>query len=161
MDVQFSNNSTSENSTNLSYLWNFGLGKNEGTSPEENPMHTYNDSSIYHVQLIATDSYNCKDTLVETLIVIPLIKVWLPDVFTPNNDGHNDLLIIRGPMSKLHFEIYNQWGFSVFSTDDQSVGWDGKYKGVEQPEGNYIWRITGTTLDGRDVHEHGVTMLIR
>ena len=168
MEVQFNNNSVSVNSTALSYQWDFGLGKKEGVSMLENPMHIYTDSSIYHVQLIATDTYSCKDTIVQILIVIPLIKVWVPTAFTPNNDGPNDLLKVRGPMSKMNFEVFNQWGKCVYTyssesqkTYDPNAGWDGKYKGVEQPEGNYVWRLSGTSIDGRDVQMQGVTLLIR
>ncbi len=89
------------------------------------------------------------------------LTLWLPDVFTPNNDGKNDQFYVRGPVKTMNLEVYNQWGFLVFKSEKQTDGWDGKHKGVEQPEGNYVWILIATTTDEQNTTKRGVINLVR
>ncbi len=160
MEVNFTNNSIAYSSSDkMRYIWDFGDKNN--LSIVENPTHIFRDSGVYNIQLIATDNYNCKDTASKTLIVLHLLKLWVPDAFTPNHDSKNDLLFVRGPAKYIHFEIYNQWGYKIYFSDNQTEGWDGTYKGIEQPEGNYVWRLNGQTIDGKNVQIQGITTLVR
>lgn len=70
-------------------------------------------------------------------------SVFVPDVFTPNNDGVNDLLeMYLSNVAAFEFIVYNRWGSAVFVSRDPTVKWDGKFKGVASPEGVYTWSIT-------------------
>lgn len=58
--------------------------------------------------------------------------VYVPNAFTPNGDGENDIMFVRGRnITELYFAIYNRWGELVFETKDKSIGWDGVYKGMK------------------------------
>ena len=67
----------------------------------------------------------------------------MPNVFTPNGDGKND--VFRVPpslgLSIQYFRIYNRWGESVFFTSDAGTGWDGNFHGQPQSGGSYIWEM--------------------
>ncbi len=89
--------------------------------------------------------------------------IWVPRVFTPNNDGRNDIIrpIITAPIKFGYFSIYNRWGNLLFSTADPNKGWDGRFKGVIQPNETYIWIITGTDSNNHAVKRRGMFSLVR
>ncbi len=86
----------------------------------------------------------------------------MPNAFTPNGDGLNDVFRIpRDVTLKLkQFCIYNQWGQLVFTTDNVSSGWDGTFKGEQQNAGIYVYYIKGSNSEG-DVFFKGSFVLIR
>ena len=83
---------------------------------------------------------------VDTLIVVvkecpPNIEdlIFVPNAFSPNNDGKNDVFKIHGlNIYHVKMEIYNRWGEKIFSESGNHVGWDGKFQNQEVPEGVYI-----------------------
>ena len=87
----------------------------------------------------------------------------IPDAFSPNNDGQNDILtIIDYDIKSLsYFRVYNRWGQILFETNDISSGWDGNYKGEPQDIGTYIYLIVGYSNDGEKVIKKGDVTLIR
>ena len=88
--------------------------------------------------------------------------VFIPNAFSPNGDGLNDVLKVYGYIIKsVHFMIFNQWGEKVFETNTQSKGWDGMYKGKEQPSGVYIYVCRLQLTDGTVVDKKGAINLIR
>ncbi len=159
MKVNFTNLSTTNIQDNtMKTFWTFDEGS---FSNEINPTYSFSDTGKYEIKLKVTNADGCSDQKIYPLIVLKQLKIWLPDAFTPNKDSRNDFLWVRGPVNTLHFEIFNQWGFKIFETDNQVEGWDGTYKGVEQPEGNYIWKLRAVTLDGISIFDHGNIFLIR
>ncbi|PSL47532.1 gliding motility-associated-like protein [Chitinophaga niastensis] len=88
--------------------------------------------------------------------------VYIPNTFTPNNDGKNDVLLVYGYIIKdLHMAIFDQWGEKVFESNSQTTGWDGIYKGKALPSGVYIYVCHLTLTDGTKVEKKGVINLIR
>ena len=87
--------------------------------------------------------------------------LWFPQAFTPNNDCNNDVFYVKGPIKTMKLKIYNQSGKKGFESVKQEDGWDGKYQGVEQPEGNYIWKLNAITTDELPVEQQGEVLLIR
>lgn len=88
--------------------------------------------------------------------------VFIPNAFSPNGDGLNDVLKVYGYIIKsVHFMIFNQWGEKVFETNTQSRGWDGMYKGKAQPSGVYIYVCRLQLTDGTVVDKKGAINLIR
>ncbi len=79
----------------------------------------------------------------------------VPNAFTPNGDGLNDLFkpIIRCPTVTYLLRIYNRWGQRVFETADAGAGWDGRFEGEAQPSDLYVW-----TVEISDVQEEGVVL---
>ncbi len=70
------------------------------------------------------------------------INVYLPNAFTPNDDGLNDEFKVRGDsLGDFELKIYNRWGEQVYKTTDPQEGWDGTHKGEIAPQGTYIWML--------------------
>ena len=88
--------------------------------------------------------------------------VYLPNAFTPNGDGNNDVFLVRGKgIETLSVSIYNRWGNKVFETEDEIRGWDGTYKGSEQNSGVFVFIVQGTFVNGKAFKESGDVELIR
>ncbi len=89
--------------------------------------------------------------------------VWVPKVFTPNGDGTNDIIrpIINGSFQFQFFSIYNRWGNQLFNSIDVNRGWDGRLKGVLQPNETYLWIIGGTDRNNARVQKRGMLTLVR
>uniref|UniRef100_UPI0025BA997D T9SS type B sorting domain-containing protein n=1 Tax=Chitinophaga sp. CB10 TaxID=1891659 RepID=UPI0025BA997D len=71
-------------------------------------------------------------------------KPELPNAFSPNGDGRNDVFrpVVRGPMYEYELRIFNRWGELIFMSSDQHRGWDGKHRGVPVEVGTYVWWLT-------------------
>jgi gliding motility-associated-like protein len=97
------------------------------------------------------------------ITVKPLNKdIFVPNVFSPNGDGKNDILYIYGNyIQKVEMRIFNQWGEQVDIITTQSKGWDGKHQGKPQPVGVYVYGLEATMTDGRKVRLKGNITLIR
>ncbi len=159
-DTRFYNYSESRNENeSMDYTWVFG--NNEGTSNEKFPIYEFKDTGKYDVTLVVTNTDRCSDTVSKSVKVLSMMTPWIPDAFTPNNDSHNDLLFVRGPVKQFSFDVYNQFGYIVYHSTDQTQGWDGKYKGTDQQEGNYTWTLQATTNNGRPINIQGSVVLLR
>jgi gliding motility-associated-like protein len=123
------------------------------------PNYTVRQAGQYTV----TASNNC-GTVSQTITVRNAIcGLNLPNAFTPNNDGLNDLFRVKYPQFIRTFDmkIYDRWGQLVFHANDPLTGWDGNFKNTKLPSGNYIWNITISDLDGNFSRKTGTVMLIR
>ena len=89
-------------------------------------------------------------------------NIFVPDLFSPNGDGKNDRLEIYLVGIKIFnfFKVYNRWGQLLFQTTNPQAGWDGRYLGVLQPVGTYIWQVEGLDIDGKIMRRSGSTILI-
>ncbi|MCD6012383.1 MAG: hypothetical protein K0Q79_2245 [Flavipsychrobacter sp.] len=149
--------------TNLSvnatrYLWEFG-DNTSGT--EVNPIHQYLKTGSYKVCLTAYNNSDCPSMVCKTALaeVVPLLG--LPTGFSPNGDGHNDILYVRHAAIKtMNLKIYNRWGQLVFETNDQNIGWDGTFNGQPQPIEAYAYVLNASFIDGTSrVLKGNVTLL--
>jgi gliding motility-associated-like protein len=89
-------------------------------------------------------------------------SVYMPNAFTPNDDGKNDVFRIP-PAAKIklkEFLIFDRWGNNVFNTTERNTGWDGNFKGKESAEGSYIYLIEGI-INNKSVELKGNVTLIR
>jgi gliding motility-associated-like protein len=93
--------------------------------------------------------------------VLTCNDAYLPNAFSPNGDGINDLLFIIGlePGSLLAFEIYNRWGEKVFETNDVNASWDGTFNNEILPMGVYVWNISYNS--GTNLVKSGNVTLVR
>lgn len=88
--------------------------------------------------------------------------LFIPNTFTPNGDGANDKLFVRGlKVEDFHFAVYNRWGEKVFETNDRSVGWDGVYKGKAADAGVFGWYLEAKCPGGEETFLKGNVTLIR
>ncbi|MBS1658237.1 MAG: gliding motility-associated C-terminal domain-containing protein [Bacteroidetes bacterium] len=119
------------------------------------------DTITYYVTVTSADG--CQTTDSVTIYVRWDALVAIPSAFSPNSDGHNDILhlLVRGIFDLNHFYVYNRWGELVFETTDVNNGWDGTYKGKEQPVGVYVYTYAGTDHDGRSINGNGSVTLVR
>jgi gliding motility-associated-like protein len=129
-------NNLSVNST--LYSWDFGDGL---TSSEINPEHTYNVQGSYSIQLIASNSYGCSDTaLMGPIYIMPPATVFIPNTFTPNYDGLNDIFRVYSTrITNIHLQIYDRIGEKVFEIFDLNQGWDGTFRGRALNTGVYVY----------------------
>ncbi|MEL6926641.1 MAG: T9SS type B sorting domain-containing protein, partial [Bacteroidota bacterium] len=88
--------------------------------------------------------------------------IFVPKGFTPNDDGRNDVLFVRGnPIEEVTFLIYNRWGEQVFQSTDKNIGWDGTYKGKPLNPDVYGYLLRVICTDGEEFFKKGNVTLIR
>ena len=142
--------------------WKWIFGDNTDTATLQMPLHTYYDMNTYPVTQIVINDYGCTDTLTTDFLVEGLVEPFIPSAFTPNNDGQNDVLLVRGgPFSSVEMQVYNSWGKLIFKSDNQATGWDGSYKGKQQPIGVYIYIVKAITIDGVEHTRQGDVTILR
>lgn len=113
--------------------------------------------------LVATDKLtHC--TAADSMVIKPIGIVQIPNAFTPNNDGKNDVFRILGAemVTQFNLKIFNRYGQVVFETSDKNEGWDGKVKGSLVPSGGFIYILTYSAPNYPAVQvEKGSFVLIR
>lgn len=88
--------------------------------------------------------------------------IYVPNAFTPNGDGVNDVFLVYGTaIASIRLLVYNQWGALVFETTDIKKGWDGMYKDAKAQAGPYTYAMEAVMLDGSKVRRNGSFTLIR
>jgi gliding motility-associated-like protein len=131
-----------------SYLWNFDNGT---TSTLVHPIVRLDDVKSYNICLMVDDGKNeCRDTLCKTIEVFQTYEMRIiPNVFTPNGDGVNDILKITATgLAAVHAEIYNRWGQKEYEWNTIDGGWDGhSATGLPAPEGTYYMILIATGAD--------------
>ncbi len=150
--------------TNLSidgdfYYWDFGDGE---TSDLENPVHNFSEPGEYEVCLRTTTFAGCVDSICKIYIIQNVPALDVPNAFSPNGDGDNDMLFVRGyGIANLDFQVFDRWGHLLFQTTDLNVGWDGIYKGKSQEMEVYVYYLSATFENGVAVEKKGNITLVR
>jgi gliding motility-associated-like protein len=103
--------------------------------------------------------------IVDTQLVktVKNVEIYVPDAFTPNNDGKNDFIrpILRGIRQLYYFRVFNRTGQIVFESKTDRPGWDGNFKGIPQPTQAFVWMAEGIGVDGNIHRRKGTTILLR
>jgi gliding motility-associated-like protein len=148
LKVSFTNNSTGSNT----YVWL--LDGKDLISTDKNPSHTYVTPKIYKVLLIASDSNKCPDSLWMEINVYEKFMVEIPNVFTPNGDGSNDIFTINTTgIAEMSGEIYDRWGLKLYSWEQKNGGWDGHSStGSLAPDGSYFYILRIKPQDGKETY---------
>jgi len=112
------------------------------------------------------DSNGCKLKKDVTVVVVfapcASSNLYVPNAFSPNNDGRNDKLYVRGNyIQDIYFTVYDRWGVKMFETRDQNVGWDGTYHGKKLDPAVFGWYIEGTCEQGQKFFKKGNVTLLR
>ncbi len=138
------------------YSWHPGNSLNDSYSSD--PVASPDTSTTYYVTVsdgkcISTDSIRVS--------VDDRFALHIPNSFTPNNDGLNDIFKINSAMVVVSFygQIFNRWGSLIYEWSDAESGWDGKYKDKVVPEGVYVYVIKSEGLCGRKEITGHVTLL--
>ena len=88
--------------------------------------------------------------------------IYVANAFTPNGDGNNDVVYVHSQSIKsMAFYIYDQWGEMLFESTSQAVGWDGTYKGKQQPVGVYVYFVKAVMNDGQQLTKKGTITLLK
>lgn len=150
LPVSFTNTSTG--ATN--YVWNFGNGSNAFST---NASTIYPNNGTYIVTLYASNGPSCIDSSSVTINVFEEVAIIIPNIFTPNGDGHNDVFVIQSSgVSEINGSILNRWGKKVFEwTGDANSGWDGKINGGSAQDGTYYYILKIKTNSGEEKEEKG------
>lgn len=129
----------------------------------QNPVASPEQDTSYIVTAI--NKYGCKAVDRLNIRVIEDCSgntIFVPNTFSPNGDGQNDVLRVLGPgvASVKEFRVFNRWGQMVFSSTDTNVGWDGTFNGQELNPGVYMYYMDVECINGqRSVKKGDVTLL--
>ncbi|HYV91963.1 MAG TPA: choice-of-anchor L domain-containing protein [Chitinophagales bacterium] len=149
----------------VSYLWTPSTYLDDQFSAT--PVSILPQDSFITYYVTVTSAEGCKNIDSVTVCVNWNSLVLVPSAFSPNKDGHNDVcrLLVRGIFSLENFYIYNRWGEIVFQTNDlnyaENNGWDGNYKGAEEPVAVYVYLVIGSDHDGNTIQRNGNVTLVR
>ncbi|MBN9350792.1 MAG: gliding motility-associated C-terminal domain-containing protein [Chitinophagaceae bacterium] len=148
------------NSQAEAFLWTPSIGLN---NPDiQNPIALLSESQQYVVRIISEGGCVATDTIdVKVYKLKP--GFYVPNAFTPNGDGLNDVLrpVPVGLKSIKYFNVYNRAGQLIFTTHIFMKGWDGTYKGNPQDSGVFVWTAEGQDYMGNVIKGKGSFTLIR
>lgn len=153
--------------TIVSWNWYF-MNTAQYTSIEQNPTFAYSEPGTYPVALVVKSDKGCTDTLVRPLVVGEDFGIYVPNAFTPNGDGLNDVFQPKGfGVVKYELNIFDRWGERVFHTTNFEDSWNGtmqskkdvKYGVLE--EGVYTWLINCTSVFGKSHELKGHVTLMK
>lgn len=148
-----------------SYFWDFGDQLNS-TSTLQSPQFTYTDTGTYLVRQIVCTGEGCCDSSAQYIIISDFYRLYIPNAFTPNNDGFNNLFMPKGDGldgSTYSFMIFDRWGNMIFKTEQWGTGWDGKANGGSKlaQEDVYVWKIRVKDMLGKEHNFTGHVSLIK
>lgn len=138
------------------YSWKFSDNTIASTA---HVVHKFDSIGNYTARLMVADSKGCADTVVKTINISE--KLYVPNVFTPNEDGINDLLIIHGDgNSTYNIQIFSRTGLKVFEKKAKVLVWDGRmFSGEDVRDGIFYYVIT--SVDGPSVKQSGFFYIYR
>jgi len=132
-----------------------GLSCTNCASPTASPTQT----TTYYLT-VTQNGCSATDT-VTVFVDIPCGELFVPNAFSPNNDGNNDMLYVMGNcITNLEFTIFDRWGEKVFETTSQAFGWDGTYGGKPLDAAVFVYYINAK-VNGVDVKQHGNITLVK
>lgn len=130
----------------------------------QNPIASPDSTTTYVVQI--TDAFGCTNIDTVTITILDVIcsepYIYVPNAFTPNGDGNNDILFVHADMATdLYFAIYDRWGEKMFETTDAAKGWDGKYNGKPLDPAVFVYYLKVTCLNRLQFEKKGNITLLR
>jgi gliding motility-associated-like protein len=153
--VTFNNNTAGQGS----YFWDFG---DSTYSSDYSPVHVYTGVGDYTVQLIVIDTAGCVDTLRRVIEIKPTSFIYIPNTFTPNGDGKNEIFQVYSyNVSSVVGQIYNRWGVMLYEWDSVEGGWDGRVDGNAVQNDTYVYRVVTTDLNNVRQEHYGRITLAR
>lgn len=131
--------------------WDWDFGDNT-TATSTNASHQYNGPGTYNARLIATSFGGCTDTTEMPIIVNPEFTIYVPNAFTPNGDGKNDVLYAYGnEITEFSMQLYDRWGNLIFTSHNINEGWDGHARdGSDVAQQDvYVYKIAVKDFQGK------------
>lgn len=142
-----------------SFVWEPDLGECQNNSCS-NLYFIPTEETTFIVY--GTDEYGCVNSDTIVININGDMEVFVPNIFSPNSDGWNDELVIKGPkLSNFQIMIFDRWGKIVFESDQQKIKWNGTKNNEPLDQGVYVYMLKGTTLLGKQIEQNGNIMLAR
>jgi gliding motility-associated-like protein len=141
-NIQFNDESTGAT------LWDWDLGDNE-TSIVQEPYHVYPDTGTFIVTQIVINQFGCRDTIQHPVRINGETTMFIPNAFTPNGNGLNDVFSPKFyGITEFMMIIFDRWGNQVFKTEDMNEGWNGRMNGsgAEVQQDVYVYKIVTKDL---------------
>lgn len=157
LEVVFTN--TSSNASD--YSWNIA---GEPISTDTNLMQTFYNEGVYTVTLTASDSAGCSDSFSTEIEVLGCAtNIFVPNTFTPNGDGVNDLFkFVVQCVDEYEINIYNRWGVLLYTGQQGSPYWDGNNgHGSYVTDGVYIYTLRYKPARGPERELNGTITIFR
>jgi gliding motility-associated-like protein len=157
-------NATVNDPTTTGWSWTPASYLNVTTIP--NPVAMYNASAPASITytVTATTKVGCtgSDNITVKIFKTPA-DIFVPSAFTPNSDGHNDVIrpVLAGIQKLEFFRVYNRWGQLVFSTSEAHKGWDGFIGGARQSTQNFVYMVQAVDYTGKTIVKRGSFVLVR
>jgi gliding motility-associated-like protein len=155
--ITFTDESTG--STNCTIDWGDGT-----ITPCDSIQHSYHATGTFIIKEFVNNDVGCFDSSFAQVVIRPEYSLYIPNAFTPNGDGLNDVFrpVYKGD-EKFSMLIFNEIGEQIFSTEDPVTGWDGRYRGELCPEGAYVYKIefTDRNSPGKKSYKGRVFLLRR
>ena len=150
--VNFTDGSSGGSGTIVSWTWIIGTNTYTTQNP---PPQTYPAQGTYCATLVVQSNLGCMDTTTECILIADSVIV--PNVFTPNGDGVNDLLVFHNLESYANSKliIYNRWGSVIFENGNYLNDWNGK----DIHDGTYYFILY--VNDGKDTVKRGFVQLLK
>jgi gliding motility-associated-like protein len=125
----------------------------------QDPIATPGQSVVYTVTAVTSDG--CEGQASISIKVYARADIYVPNAFTPNGDGHNDILraIPAGIQTFKYFAVFNRWGQEVFRTTDSAIGWNGGDSGLGTT--TYVWMAAGIDYEGHLIERKGTVIRIK
>lgn len=126
-------------------------------------VHSYSDTGWFEVEHVVVNTYDCPDTSRIMVRIDPETLIFIPNAFTPNNDGENDTFYGTAVgVNSFLLQVFSRWGELVFETTDPAVAWDGTYPyGNDAPVGTYTWKVFAQDKQDRLIEKTGRLNLLR
>lgn len=145
----------------INWTWNFGDGSG---STIQHPSHVYSDTGVYLVQLLVENEFGCFDDASRLIEIDPDFTFYIPNAFSPNDDGINDFF--QGYGEGFHrdsyiMRIFDRWGEEIYTTRNYDLPWNGIYQGRPVESSVYVYRIEVVDLNSF-IHKYiGHVTLVR
>ncbi len=128
----------------------------------QNPQFQFDNPGTYTITLTVTNQGGCMDSYTMTVCILEATEIFLPDIFSPNGDGQNDVLFVRGKgINQLRFILYDRWGEKIFETTDINIGWDGTFRGKPVDPAVYVYYLDVIMNTEKRIIQKGDVTLIR
>lgn len=124
------------------------------------PFFLIEDYGNYSVEVMNEFGCLASDTI--TFSSGCLADLYVPNAFSPNGDGNNDIFFAYGlDVVDFNLKVFDRWGASLFESNDIAIGWDGLFKGKLKSEGVYVWVIEASFLNGESIIKKGDVTLLK
>ncbi|MFT5918842.1 MAG: gliding motility-associated-like protein, partial [Granulosicoccus sp.] len=141
--------------------WSFGDGDE---SSLQHPFHLYTDTGLFNVILEVENNFGCLDSVSSKIEIYPDYTMYIPNSFTPDNDGINDVFKPMGDgffQQSYSFKIFDRWGEEIFHTANYEIGWDGTYKGAQVETSAFTYQVKAIDLNNFNREHFGHLTLTR